>query len=81
MPSATPRRAYRGAPPPGAARNEGRKAHAKRKLDSRQKARRGKISKKSKEWILLKKEGMRKQGRDVVHDSKYTGRKRSTVKF
>ena len=28
MPSATPRRAYRGAPPPGAARNEGRTAPA-----------------------------------------------------
>ena len=71
-------------PPAGpatAARNEGRKAHAKRKLDSRQKARRGKISKNSREWILIKKEAMRKQGREVVADSKYTGRKRSKVKF
>ena len=54
---------------------------AKRKLDSRQKARRGKISKNSREWILIKKEAMRKQGREVVADSKYTGRKRSKVKF
>jgi len=67
--------------PATAARNEGRKPHAKRKLDSRQKAKRGKISKKSREWVLLKKEAMRKDGREVAHDSKYTGRRRSTVKF
>ena len=39
--------------PATAARNEGRKPHAKRKMDSRMKARKGKISKKSREWILL----------------------------
>jgi 18S rRNA (guanine1575-N7)-methyltransferase len=64
-----------------AARNESRKTHAKRKLDSRQKARHGRIAKKSREWILLKKEAMRKQGREVTLDSKYTGRKRSKVRF
>jgi len=31
---------------------------------------------KSKEWIQNKKERQRRQGKDVVHDSKYTGRKR-----
>jgi len=31
---------------------------------------------KSKEWIQAKKERQRAQGRDVKHDSKYTGRKR-----
>jgi 18S rRNA (guanine1575-N7)-methyltransferase len=63
-----------------AARNEGRQ-HAKRKIDSRAKGRRGKIAKKSKEWIMIKKDGMRRQGREVANDSKYTGRKRSKVRF
>ena len=68
--------------PQTAARNEGRKAHAKRKLDSREKARKGKIAKKSKEWIMIKKEAMRKQGREVRADSKYSGRKRNSgIKF
>ena len=62
------------------ARNEGR-VHAKRKQSSSQKSRHGKISKKSREWILIKKEGMRKNGREVVADSKYTGRKRSKARF
>jgi len=31
---------------------------------------------KSREWIQNKKERQRKQGKNVVHDSKYTGRKR-----
>ena len=79
--SSAPRGLPSPAGPATTARNEGRKAHAKRKLDSRQKARRGKISKNSREWILIKKEAMRKQGREVVADSKYTGRKRSKVKF
>ena len=79
--SSAPRGLPHPAGPATTARNEGRKAHAKRKLDSRQKARRGKISKNSREWILIKKEAMRKQGREVVADSKYTGRKRSKVKF
>lgn len=63
------------------ARNEARKTHAKRKLDSRAKGRKGRIEKKSREWILLKKEAMRRQGREVTADSKYTGRKRSKVRF
>jgi 18S rRNA (guanine1575-N7)-methyltransferase len=67
--------------PATSARNEGRKPHAKRKMDSRQKGRQGKISKNSKEWVLLKKDAMRKQGREVVADSRYTGRKRSKVRF
>ena len=29
----------------------------------------------------LKKVAMRKNGREVAHDSKYTGRRRSKVKF
>merc|ERR1712025_284245 len=36
----------------------------------------GKNVKKSKDWILEKKERARKKGKDVRHDSKYTGRKR-----
>lgn len=40
------------------------------------KARNQKVLKKSKEWILAKKERRRRQGRDVRPDSKYTGRKR-----
>lgn len=31
---------------------------------------------KSKEWIQNKKDRQRRQGKEVVHDSKYTGRKR-----
>ena len=54
-----------GAGEASAARNEGRKAHAKRRLDSRQKGKHGRIAKKSREWVLLKKEGMRRQGREV----------------
>ena len=38
---------------------------------------RGKPLKKSREWILLKKERRRRQGRDTREDTKYTGRKRS----
>lgn len=38
---------------------------------------RGKNPKKSKEWILAKKEKRRQKGGDVREDSKYTGRKRS----
>ena len=73
--------AFGGAQRGDAARNEARKTHAKRKLDSRTKARKGRISKKSREWILIKKEAMRKQGREVTNDSKYTGRRRSKVRF
>ena len=38
---------------------------------------RGKPPKKSRQWILEKKERKRRQGREVRPDSKYTGRKRS----
>ena len=38
---------------------------------------RGKSLKKSKDWILEKKERRRKQGKEVRPDTKYTGRKRS----
>lgn len=39
--------------------------------------RRGKkVSVKSREWIMEKKDRQRRQGKDVRHDSKYTGRKR-----
>lgn len=38
---------------------------------------RGKPMKKSREWILAKKERRRRQGRDARPDTKYTGRKRS----
>jgi len=47
--------------------------------DKRERVRkaRGKPLKKSKDWILEKKERRRRQGRNVRPDSKYTGRKRS----
>jgi len=38
---------------------------------------RGKPLKKSREWIIQKKERRRRQGRDTREDTKYTGRKRS----
>jgi 18S rRNA (guanine1575-N7)-methyltransferase len=38
---------------------------------------RGKPPKKSRDWILQKKERRRRQGKDVREDTKYTGRKRS----
>ena len=73
------------APPPAQARNaarvEGRKKHARRKMDTREKSRHGKIAKKSAEWIAIKKEAHRRQGKEVARDSKYTGRRRSKVKF
>jgi len=67
--------------PATAARYEGRKRHARRAMDSREKARKGKIAKKSREWIMLKKEAARRQGKEVAHDSKFTGRRRSKVRF
>lgn len=70
-----------GGGPQSAARNEGRKKHARRKMDSREKGRHGKIAKKSREWIAIKKDAARRQGKEVAHDSKYTGRKRSKVRF
>lgn len=42
---------------------------------------RGKPVKRSSEWIQAKKERRRKQGKDVRPDTKYTGRKRSGVRF
>lgn len=42
---------------------------------------RGKNVKGSTEWILAKKERGRKQGKDIRPDTKYTGRKRSRVRF
>jgi 18S rRNA (guanine1575-N7)-methyltransferase len=46
------------------------------KRRERMKNMRGKVAKKSKDWILQKKERRRQQGHEVRHDSKYTGRKR-----
>lgn len=40
-------------------------------------AARGKPLKKSRDWIIQKKERRRRQGRDTREDTKYTGRKRS----
>jgi len=47
--------------------------------DKRQRIRdiRGKPPKKSRDWILAKKERRRRQGKEVRPDSKYTGRKRN----
>ena len=42
---------------------------------------RGKPLKKSRDWIMEKKERRRKQGKDVRPDSKFTGRKRSGKLF
>ena len=39
----------------------------------------GKPPKKSKDWILEKKERRRRQGKETKHESKYTGRKRRPV--
>ena len=36
----------------------------------------GKAPKKTRDWILEKKERRRRQGRETREDSKYTGRKR-----
>ena len=48
----------------------------------RVKTKRGQKSvKKSRDWILEKKERRRKQGKDVRPDSKFTGRKRSGKLF
>lgn len=41
------------------------------------KAARGKAPKKSRDWILAKKERRRRQGKETREDTKYTGRKRS----
>ena len=58
------------------------KKHARRKMDTREKSRHGKIAKKSAEWIAIKKEAHRRQGKEVARDSKYTGRKRpNNIRF
>lgn len=38
----------------------------------------GKAPKKSRDWILEKKERRRRQGKETREDSKFTGRKRSS---
>ena len=50
----------------------------KRERPSRPKL--GKAPKKSKDWILQKKERRKRQGKETRHESKYTGRKRG-IKF
>lgn len=50
-------------------------AYAKKRAEMARNAR-GKPLKKSRDWILAKKERRRRQGRDTRPDSKYTGRKR-----
>uniref|UniRef100_A0A6M2DJK2 18S rRNA (guanine-N(7))-methyltransferase n=1 Tax=Xenopsylla cheopis TaxID=163159 RepID=A0A6M2DJK2_XENCH len=51
-------------------------SYARRKQEQTRKMR-GKPMKKSREWILEKKERRRRQGKQTRMDSKYTGRKRS----
>ena len=70
MSTATGASAAFGAPPVmgSSAVTVGRKQHARKKMDSRQKGRRGKIAKKSREWIALKKEAARRQGKEVAHE-------------
>jgi len=50
----------------------GRKKHGKGKREER-------VSVKSKEWILHKKDRQRRQGKEVKPDTKYTGRRRPTA--
>lgn len=57
----------------------GRVSYEDRRL--RMKKARGKPLKKSRDWILEKKERRRKQGRETREDTKYTGRKRSGRDF
>nr|CAG4641114.1 EOG090X0BBW [Eulimnadia texana] len=52
-------------------------AHSERRERVRQ-IRSGKAPKKSRDWILEKKERRRRQGKETRTDSKYTGRKRQT---
>ena len=62
------------------ARVEGRR-HARKKMTSREKKRAGRIEKKSRDWVVAKKEAQRRAGKEVCADSKYTARKRSKVRF
>jgi len=59
--------------------NTERKQHAKRMLRPGKKKSNG--VKKDREWIARKKDAQRRQGKEVCHDSKYSGRKRSKVRF
>lgn len=65
---------------PCGARVESR-VHARRKMSSREKKLKGRVQKKSRDWVLSKKEAQRKAGKEVCADSKYTARKRSKVRF
>jgi len=49
------------------------------KLERIKRIKKSKNPKKTKEWIKEKKNRARKQGKDVTHDSKYSGRKRKTL--
>lgn len=60
---------------PGTEEDEKRIAYTKKREMTRDI--RGKPPKKSRDWILAKKERQRRQGRDTRPDTKYTGRKRS----
>lgn len=59
--------------------NENQVAYTSETMERRERMRnlRGKPPKKSRDWILQKKERRRRQGKDVREDTKYTGRKRS----
>ena len=59
----------------GAHQNNGRIAYEDKR--ERMKKSRGKPLKKSRDWILEKKERRRKQGKETREDTKFTGRKRS----
>ncbi len=79
----TPEGAETGAEPGGAGpsaqavRHEGRQ-HARRRGQDRGSRR---VSMKSREWVMAKKESQRRQGKEVKSDSKYTARRRSKPKF
>ncbi|KAL1529794.1 hypothetical protein AB1Y20_000727 [Prymnesium parvum] len=64
-----------------AAVNMERKQHAKRQIDRRPGKRSSKGVTKDREWIMKKKHSQRRQGKEVCNDSKYSGRKRSKVRF
>ena len=66
--------------PLGAESQEGNHVQYENTRDRIKKSR-GKPLKKSRDWILEKKERRRKQGKDVRPDSKFTGRKRSGRPF
>jgi hypothetical protein len=51
-------------------------AYANRQRAPKKYQQKERASVKSREWIMHKKERLRKQGKKVVADSKYTGRRR-----